>query len=404
MTSLISCKKNKTIPDTSQTLFTVELADNFIKKDLYGFILVSDPQGNYLGDTLCQANGRYPVFLKSAYPVPSQVAITVGYVEIIMHTLTVHLNTYTGVAPYGEWKMKGNRPDTLGNAVVSLTNLPVLTGPVIYSNSGYTNMTFKTTDKEQMMYVSPDDLYIKIMTLTGDKFKIVPGITLSGNYSVDMADAVEPANHTISFPMMVLDYDISVSGYKGANLETSIPFLTDRIISDGSLINKVDLDYPPSVFTGFITEMMIRESYTSDLQWFNHADGDIPDQFLKINAVINSVSANSGQSSINASGTFMMFVTNWQYTDKDNTLFDWNIFGPETSMAISLPSLSPNLQKSLPTLMADSMQYTSTELRFYPNLKNYQDILGVLYDKDRNRQPGDFEMRSVRKNAVSKRY
>jgi hypothetical protein len=149
--------------------------------------------------------------------------------------------------------------------------------------------------------------------------------------------------------------------------------------------------------------MMIRESYQSDLQWFNRVAGIIPDQFRKIDASINSVNAFAGNASLNTSGTFMMSAINWQFVDIEHTLFDWNIFGPDTANVLSLPVLSPNLAKLFPTLKADSMVYTSTELRYYPNLNNYQDILLMLFDPDRTKLPADLEMSSVKKNVLSKK-
>jgi len=48
------------------------------------------------------------------------------------------------------------------------------------------------------------------------------------------------------------------------------------------------------------------------------------------------------------------------------------------------------------------MAYASTELRYYPNLNNYQDILRMLFDPERTNLPADFEMRSVKKNVSGK--
>ena len=400
--SLASCKKSKTEPDLPKSLFTIDFTDNYIKKQLSGFILVSDPQGKFLGDTICNANGKYPVYLKSNSPVPTRLTITVGYYEIIMHILTIHLNTYKDVAPFGEWKMKGSRPDTVGHTTVSLTNLPVLVGPIIYSNAGYSNMTFGTSDQEQMLYLSPDDLYVKIKAQGGDKFKWQQNIKLSETYTIDMSDAGTTANHTISFPVNAQDYDVSLYGYKDTNYDSPLSVLTDRVISDGTIINNVNLAFPPSTFSGFLTDMMIRESYTSDLQWFYCVTGVIPDQFRKIDASINSVDAIAGHASLNASGTFMMSAVNWQFVDMEHTLFDWNIFGPDTAKVLSLPVLSPNIAKLFPNLKADSMAYASTELRYYPNLNNYQDILRMLFDPERTNLPADFEMRSVKKNVSGK--
>lgn len=394
--SLSSCKKSRNEPEPAKTLFTVEFADNYVKKQLYGFIIVSDPQGKVLGDTICNSNGRFPVFMKSSSPVPASLTVTVGYYEVIMHILTIYLDTYTQVPPFGEWKVKGNLPDTLGHVFISLLNLPTVQGPTIYSDAGYSDLTFKNQDKELMLYHAPDDIYVKINTAAGRKFKWAVGGLPSGTYSLDMSDAAPASSHSIRFPFAAEDYDISLSGVKDADYGTRLPYLTDRVISDG-IIDSVDLSFPPSVFQGFLTDIMIRESYASDLQWLNHVAGSIPDQFRKIEATVNSVSASAGEASLNTSGTYRMAVINWQFLDKDHTLYNWNIYGPETASSLSLPAVSPGLSKALPSLKLDSMSYISTEIRDYPNLGSYGDVLRLLFDPTRVNAPADFEMRAVKK-------
>ncbi len=401
--SLSSCKKSKTEANQPQSLFTIDFTGNYIKSQLSAYVLVSDPKGNYLGDTVCHINGRYPVYLKSNSPVPSRLIVTVGFDEVIMHQLILHLNTYTNVAPYGEWKMKSSLPDTVGHITVSLANLPNLVGPIIYSTSGYTNMTSGNSNLEQLLYQSPDDLYIKIKTPGGDKFKWLQNVKLPETYTIDMSDADTSAHHAISFPMNAIDYDVAISGYKDSNFESSLPVMTDRVISDGSIINSITLAFPPSAFAVFLTDMMIRESYSSDLWWFYRVAGVIPDQFRKIDASINSVDAVAGHAALNTSGTFNISAINWQFVDKDHTFFDWNIFGPDTSHVYSLPVLSPNLAKLFPSLKTDSMIYTSTELRYYRNLVSYQDILQMLFDPNRTQLPTNFEMSSVKKNVLGKK-
>ena len=199
------------------------------------------------------------------------------------------------------------------------------------------------------------------------------------------------------------DYEITLSGYHGTNYASPLLVVTDHILSDGTAINAANIAYPPSTFTGFLTDMMIRESYTSDLQWFYHVAGDIPSQFKKIDAAVNSVNALNGSASLNLTGTFKMTEVNWQFVDFAHTLFDWHIFGPDTTKTLTLPVLSEGLAKLFPTLAADSLTCMSVEISNYPNLSNYQEILKMKFDPTRSKLPGDFEVNSVKKILSGKK-
>jgi hypothetical protein len=399
---LFSCKKTESTPDPAKPLVTVTFSDNFIKDQLSAYILVSDPHGKAIGDAICTANGKYPVYVTGNSAIPAHLTITIAYYELNMHALTLHLNSYTNIAPYGEWVLKGIMPDTLGHTFISLTNLPTLSGPIIYSNSGFSTLTFGFEDQEQMLYRSPDDLYIKIKTNGADKFKWATGIQQGGSYTVDMTDAISAARHTITFPVNAQDYDVSVSGFKDANYGSSLSVLTDRVISEGVITNSVDLSFPPSTLSGFVTNMMISESYLSNIQYFYRVAGAIPDQFVRINASVSSVDAAAGQASVSTSGTFTMTGVNWQFKDINNLFYDWNIYAPDTTNVFSLPVLSSNLSKEFPSLKPDSMQYTGTELRNYPNLNNYQEVMHMMFDPTHTMLAGDFEVSSVKKIIIAK--
>jgi hypothetical protein len=394
---LTGCKKNKESVQQPQPIFTVELTDNFIKKGFSGFIFISDKNGNCLGDTICRANGTYPVYNKSGLPVPSQLSVTVGYSDINMHTLVVNSTTFTAVPPSGEWTIRGDKPDTAGHATVTLQNLPVTTGPVIFSNSGYNNSTFITTDVSQMMYVSPDDLYVFFKAQGVGKYKKLGGITVSGNYSVDVSDALPIEDMILTFPFSVQDYDVSVAGYKGNDIESRIPVLIDRVISDGTGGQSTKIAATLADFSGFITDMRIRETFASDVQYFNHSDGAVPDRFYTIGASISSVSASSGHAVLSASGIFTMPLIVWQYNDGHDHLYNWTVCGPDSARVLNLPAVPAAVSNVYPTLVPDSMIYQSAELRSYPALTGYSDLMDLMHNPSRTVKASDYQMQSVQK-------
>ncbi|MCX6249588.1 MAG: hypothetical protein NTX61_02440 [Bacteroidetes bacterium] len=397
--SFTGCKKNNTSPPSQEALLTVNFTDQFIPDQLSAIIFISDADGNILADTTCSKNGTYSIYSEVNRNIPSRITVTIVNYEIIMHFLEVHLNTYTQVKPHSEWTLKGIKPDSAGHATVSLTHLPALTGPILFSNSGYNNLTFRFLNCTEMLYQSPDDIYIKIQTAQGDKYKWVSGITKGGNYEIDMSDAIPPDHHTITFPMSALDYEVSVAGYRGGDFDTPLTLRTDRILSDGNSMNAVDVAFPPSLFSGFITEVMLHENYQSDVQWFYHSLGDIPDQFRKIDAGITSVEITGNRVRRNTTGTYRSWNANWQFLSANQENFDWNIFGPDSTQTLLLPQIAPAVVRLFNSLSLDSLHYQYIQLDDFPNLNSYDEILQKMFVSSASKVAADFEMSSVRKNS-----
>jgi hypothetical protein len=397
----ISCKKEKNAPPPLPPILTLNFTEKFIPDQLPVIVFISDLKGKVITDTTCSSNGIYVLYPPDGKSIPDNFMVTVVNSEIYWHNLMVHINTYTNVAKGSEWTIKGTKPDTVGMATISLVNLPTHSGPILYSNSGYSNTTFDPLDRIALLYTSPDDLYVKIQTSGGQLFKIVKNIVRNGNYSINMSDVNQATSHTISFPISAENYEAELYGYKNANYDSPIPILADNLISDGLPVNSVNLYYPPSVFSGFHTKLMLQETYSSDAAFYYHTEGSIPDEFQKINADILSMQPKKGSLAIQTSGTYNMTGAHWEFVDHALVFYEWQLFAPDTTRTMIIPEIAPALKRMFPSISLDSLNFQYAELTDFQNLASYDDLINKLFDPAHPSQMDRFDATTLRKILIS---
>ena len=264
---VISCKKDEKISTPPTPIFTINFINKFIPAQIPVIVFLSRPDGSIIMDTTCESNITYVFYPPSGKFVPDKFMVTVISSELFWHNFKAYISTYTNISRGSEWTLQGTKPDTVGKATVSLVNLPALTGPVLYSNSGYSNETSATSGRTAVLYQSPDDLYIKIQTADDQLYKITE-IVRNGNFSIDMSDAEKAQSHLVSFPFPAENYETQLYGYINADYDSPFSILADNLISDGFPVNSINLHYPGLYFSGFHTKMMLQETYSSDAIWF----------------------------------------------------------------------------------------------------------------------------------------
>lgn len=401
LVGFISCKKEKNAPPPLSPILTLNFTEKFIPDQLPVIIFISDPEGKVITDTTCRSNGTYVLYPPEGKSIPENFMVTVVNSELYWHNLLVHINTYTNVAKGSEWTIKGTKPDTVGMATISLVNLPTLSGPILYSNSGYSNTTFNPLDRIALLFKSPDDLYVKIQTSGGQRYKIAKDIVRNGNYSIDMSDAMQAESHAISFPISAENYEAELYGYKDANYDSPIPILADDLISDGLSVNSVNLYYPPSVFAGFHTKLMLQETYTSDATWYYQTEGAIPGEFRKIDADILSMQPKTGGLVIQSSGTYDMIAAHWEFIDQALAFYEWQIYSPDTTRTLILPEITPAFKRMFPTISLDSLIFQYAELTDFQNLASYDELINKLFDPAHPTQMDRYDATMLRKIFIS---
>jgi hypothetical protein len=400
LASCLSCKKKtaeESPPVLQPSLFTITFTDNFIADQYKAIVFISDPGGKTLADTTCTTNTTYHFTLKEGLATPAWMMVTIVNYEAVMHELRIHLNTYTMVTPGTSWTIRGEHPDSTGHITASLVNVPSPHGQIIYSNSGYYNLTFNPNQRTCMLYKSTDDLYVKVAMASGDRYKILPGIVPGGVYSVDMADAAPTEAHAIAFPFPVQNYEADIYGYKEQSFDSPVPILADMVISDGSAASSVKVSGPPAYFAGYHTQLMIQETYTSDVTWQYHTDGAIPGSFKKIEASVNSVQADRGTVNVQASGIFEMLTAHWEYATPALEFYYWDIFSPDTTQTVSLPELSPAFSGLFNSLAIDSLSLVYTELTDFQTVASYGEFLQNCFEVSPPKTIDRFEASSVRR-------
>ena len=398
---LISCKKEKNTASPLSPILTLNFTEKFIPDQLPVIVFISDRAGKVITDTTCSSNGTYILYPPDGKSIPENFMVTIVNSELYWHNLMAHINTYANVAKGSEWTLKGTKLDTVGMATVSLVNLPALSGSILYSNSGYSNTTFNPLDRIALLYKSPDDLYVKIQTSGGQLYKIVKDISRNGNYSVDMSDAMQTISHVISFPMSAENYEAALFGYKDANNDSPIPVMADNLISDGLSVNSIHLNYPADVFSGFHTNIMIQETYTSDATWFYHTEGAIPGEFRKTDADIQIMQPKRGGLVIQSSGTYNMVAAHWEFVDHALVFYEWQIYSPDTTKTFILPEITPAFKRMFPSISLDSLNFQYAELTDLLTLASYNELINRLFDPAHPTQMDRYDATTLRKLIIS---
>ncbi len=398
--TLDSCKKGKTEMPVSP-LVTITLADNFIIPDYKAILFVSDASGKVLADTTCLENGTYTLFPVGPSSISSRISVTIVNYEPSWHGFKVHLNTYTGIMPGSVWLIRGAKPDTAGHIAINLLNVPSPPGEILYSSSGFSNLTFGTVGKVAVLYQSPDELYIKLHRPGVDKIKMVGGITAGSTYDIDMTDAVNAAFRDISFPFPALVYEADIWGYHGADHDSRIPVKVEMLLSNG-LTDTIRVHYPSSGFSGFHTEIRIQENYASEVAYLYQTDGEVPAAFVKADAIIGPVTTTKRSATIEAAGTFDMVRMQWMYTYAFQ-YFEWTIYGPDTLRTAVLPEIPHSLSVLFPALVTDSLVYSGSILTDFLVTATYDDFIAKTFDPSASVPYRPFDASSVEKNVVLKK-
>ncbi|MEI6433755.1 MAG: hypothetical protein WCP32_02845 [Bacteroidota bacterium] len=376
-TVVCSCKKKDNSTDPGkQWLMTVNFKDDYINPKLKAIVFVSDANGNPLADTMVAGNTNVLLYSEKTATPPFQVTIVKW--EPDMHNFLVTISTYQNVTP-SEWTLQGRRLVSTGEATINLQNVPNHSGPILYSNSGYSNLTFATAGNKHPIYQLPDDLYIKLSSPSGSLYKWTNGIIPGETYDVDLSDMKTAEPHTITFPVATQDFHVKVYGYRDTSY-LSLPIAADELIGNGDKVDNVTVSVPPATFSRFRTYIELIESWASPLTYTCSQNDAIPDSFIKLNAAINNINIQGSKTDFNSVGDFTVTSAVWYFHDTENLAFEWTVFGPDTLTTISLPILPPAMKSMFPTLALDSLTFYQFEIINYPKFDSYNAYLENIFN------------------------
>ena len=374
----ISCKKKQDdtpVPD-KQVLMTINFTNNFINPKLGAIVFVSDAAGNSLADTSVTGNPRLVLSTSKTSTPPYQVTIATWDPD--MHNFLVTINTYTHVLP-SEWTFRGNRLVSTGDASYSLTNVPQHSDLILYSSSGYSNLTFADAGSLPV-YKSPDSLYIKLNGAAGPMYKWKSGLAAGASLEIDLTTMQAAETRTISLPVTAQDFLARVSGYNDTSNYSALMVTTDEVLGDGTAKDKIVVSYPPSAFANFHTYLELVQNWDSASTYTYSKFGPIPGEFVKTGAVISGIHPSAGSVRFSVSGSYTETKATWHFQDADYLAFAWTVHGPDTVTLMTLPALPKSMSAMFPTLSLDSMQLTQMEQSWYPAATSYRSYLDVLFD------------------------
>jgi len=393
----VSCKKDKPETIVSTPMLTMTFAEKFIPDQIPVIVFLSEPDGKIILDTTCILNGTYVLYPPAGKVIPDKFMVTVVSSELYWHNLIAHINTYSSVDKGSTWTLLGTKPDTLTSSYVSLQQMPAHIGPILYAGFGYSNLTFNSENRTIWNYQVPDDLYVKIRTADGQFYKYEKDLMTGGAYSIDMSTASPTESTAVLFPMQVENYEAKLYAYPNENYASPIPMLTDYLISDGIATNSIELNYPPSLFSGFHTNIMIQETYLSELSWYFQTEGAIPNQLVKVNADIVAMESQTGKLTLQTNGSFDMVGAHWQFIDHALLFYEWQVYAPNTTQTIILPEIPSAFTRMFPTISLDSIHFQYTELTDFQNLTSYDALMNALFDPAHPTQMNRYDAASVRK-------
>ena len=375
----ISCKKEivETYPEPKKLVMTINFIDNYINPKLGAIVFASDSLGSVIADTLIKGNGKFYIFAKPGIKVPNRFMLTIATWEPSMHNFEIAMKTYTQVKS-SEWTLRGHRPDTLGHFTVNLTNVPQ-SALIIYANAGYSNLTTIYNDVFNLSYVDPDELLVKIEDGLDQKYQWINNIHPGENYNIDMASAQTPALSKISLSGKY--YEARIWGFKDTDYENSMPIMTNYSLGNVPVNNEINVAVLPEHFQGYRTEMKLIENWTSGTSYTCRVNGDIPSSFQKIDASVQSLTDYpAGKVAIQSTGDFTTTNATWQFYGHNNQFFTWSMIGNNTITEFQLPSLSPSMLQTFPTLSLDSLYFYNAELFKYPGISSYDAFVNLVFD------------------------
>lgn len=395
-----SCKKDDNKPKPAEPLITLHFTDRFVHEQLPVIVFLSDESGKTILDTTCVSNETYELFAASGQSVPDRMMVTVVSSEPYWHSLRVHINTYTRVEKGAEWTLKGSRMDTVATAYVSLENVPDINGPILYASPGYYTLTFNKTNRALLIYDSPADFYVKIRTDTGQYFKYVPDCLVFGDYTADMSVNMPTVSKKVLFPMPVENFEAKLFAYADADLDSPGPLILDYAMSEGFVADSLQLNFPPDLFNYFQTQIMLQETYLSDVSYFQISEGNIPSVFIRPDAEILTMQQEQNKLKIESKGTFDLVTADWQFVDYALMHYEWKVFASDTSKTVLLPEITKAFQKMYPTISHDSLRFQFTELTDFQQIESYDALMGKMFDSGKPTRMDRLAANSIRKSLL----
>jgi hypothetical protein len=378
---IVSCSKDPSVtPEPSQPVFTITFTNNYISPQVPVILFLSYPDGTNYIDTTCSMNGTYTLYPPAGKPVPQTFLVTLVDPEPFWHSFSVQISTFAGIANGSTWAVSGYKTDTVGTATVSLENLSGSTGPILFSCSGYYDLTMHSTGRTMLLNKVPDDLYVKIQTAGGEFYRYDQNLLDGGNYTVDMSGALPAARQPVALPFTAENFTAMLFGYKDADYDSPLSILADWVISDGIPVDTMNMHYPPSLFSGFHTQVMLEKVTGSGEYYMFNNEGAIPSSLPDVNAVISTLQYGNSEVSFTPAGTFNMTAAQWNFIDHGNIIYGWKYWAPDTTRLIRLPEIPPAFSTLFPTISHDSLMFEYAELSHLLSVSSYNELINKMFD------------------------
>lgn len=391
------CKKDDKpgpVP-VQQEIMKLNFTNDFIPDPFKVIVSISLPDGSLYADTSFSDNGTHSVMTETATDsVPASFSVTIIRYDLYWHNVLIQMNTFQDVSK-GEWTIAGIYADTIGQATVSMENIPEHSGLILYSNQGYYNYTTSVNPQTCRIYADPDDFYLKMKTSAGQRFKWLSNFSAGNQYTLDLSSMEVPDSSEVSFPFSAGYYEARLWGFANDDYELSKAFLFDMVLAGLQPKDKVMLNYPPGEFTNYRTYMLLRESFVTNTEYFCNTIGAIPTAFTSIDATISDAQLSGNVITLSTSGQYDSEKAYLYYSTPANEIFEWNIYAPANSANIIVPEISPLLVETFPSSDTAHFELRNSELIDFDGINSYGEMIQALFSNDLPRDINQLDYHSV---------
>lgn len=363
-------------------LFEATFNNNFAADTVESFLVIQDTLGNVLADTSWSGDTHFGLFSSKKGAVPEYISVTF-ITKGTSENVTLH--TYYKIPSRSHWIWDDIHIDDkfVGKINLSFINIPNHSDaslsvegwhPYLHQIVAGQTYSLKTLSEES-------DILIMLKTDNGAIYKWVTGITVGSNIEVNLSSCEIANEVTIPNPN---NYPLKY--YLNGYFNTSTHHFTKayRLITN-SFDNYQDDDikvYYPNNVTSFNLRLTYYEVEYEEPLWFNAwyqlTFGELPLEFVKIDASVEIMNSDIDDLVIYRNGSFDQY--DLYFTDtKRNT---WTISMNPSIGSTKLPHLPTNVFDTYTELDRSNFSLSEITLLDFVGIESHEELLDILFKTD----------------------
>ncbi len=380
---VLSCK-NTSKPDTTPDyLFKATFTNNWVEADKKCIIFISDLDGNVLAENTFSGDASFELNISEELTKSLDDIEAINVTTVKEYYNYISILTYINIPVGSSWTWKGTpsaNNESVGIVDFNFQNIPNNAGYVL-SSKWSSHYSFSTTLPSQFslnLYETPMNIYLKLNTIDNGVKYVWLNNVVPGDQEADLSNM----NNTKSKVIQIdgtYGYKKYLYGFPNPNHRYEGVYRLDYGYDDtDQSVSSIEVYYPENKFSDYRTSLYSYDETGSYINYYYQSIyGDIPDEFIKINADFNFINTTYDNFEISANGDFIETGSLWNDTN-DN---QWYVYSDKTTLEYELPKL-PNSVTQLFGLKRESFVLRTVRLINYPELSSYDEIMDILFKSD----------------------